>query len=107
MFDFMKRLGFGLAALCCAASASAQDGDGRAAFVRYGCYQCHGYEGQGEAAPRLASRSYSSDAFATFVRRPPNEMPAYAPSVLSDATLASIYRYVQSIKEPPPAPRGP
>jgi hypothetical protein len=28
-------------------------------------------------------------------------MPAYARSVLSDATLASIFRYVQSI----PAPR--
>jgi mono/diheme cytochrome c family protein len=82
-----------------AMSAVAQD-DGRTAFTSYGCYQCHGYEGQGEGAPRLAAKPYTLDVFATFVRRPPNEMPAYARSVLSDATLASIYRYVQSI--PPP-----
>jgi mono/diheme cytochrome c family protein len=79
--------------------AVAQD-DGRVAFTSYGCYQGHGYEGQGEAAPRLAAKPYTLDVFATFVRKPPNEMPAYARSVLSDATLASIYRYVQSI--PPP-----
>ena len=77
----------------------AQD-DGRSAFTSYGCYQCHGFEGQGEGAPRLAAKPYTLEAFSTFVRKPPNEMPAYARSVLSDATLASIYRYVQSI--PPP-----
>lgn len=83
-----------------ATTAFAQD-DGRTAFTSYGCYQCHGYEGQGEGAPRLAAKPYTLEAFATFVRKPPNEMPAYARSVLSDATLASIYRYVVSI----PAPR--
>lgn len=84
---------------CFATAAFAQD-DGRGAFTSYGCYQCHGYEGQGEGAPRLAAKPYTLEVFSTFVRKPPNEMPAYARSVLSDATLASIYRYVQSI--PPP-----
>jgi mono/diheme cytochrome c family protein len=29
-------------------------------------------------------------------------MPAYAPSVLSDAALQAIYRYVRSLPEPAP-----
>jgi mono/diheme cytochrome c family protein len=88
------------AALSSLASTAVAQDDGRSAFTSYGCYQCHGYDGQGEGAPRLAAKPYTLEAFATFVRKPPNEMPAYARSVLSDATLASIYRYVQSI--PPP-----
>jgi mono/diheme cytochrome c family protein len=92
--------GLSVAVACGATAAHAQD-DGRAAFTSYGCYQCHGYEGQGEGAPRLAAKPYTLEAFATFVRKPPNEMPAYARSVLSDALLESIFRYVQAI----PAPR--
>jgi mono/diheme cytochrome c family protein len=98
-------LGGVAAALACGATAARAQDDGRTAFQRYGCYQCHGYEGQGEGAPRLAAKPYTLDAFATFVRKPPNEMPAYARSVLSDATLESIYRYVRAIPEPAPAER--
>ena len=89
------------AVLSCGGTAAYAQDDGRAAFTAYGCYQCHGYEGQGEGAPRLAAKPYTLEVFATFVRKPPNEMPAYARSLLSDAALESIYRYVQSI----PAPR--
>ncbi len=60
----------------------------RELFVRYGCYQCHGYEGQGGEALRIAPSPYSFEAFAAKVRKPANEMPAYAPEVLSDARLA-------------------
>ena len=93
----LRAAAIGVALACSASSASAQE-NGRAAFTTYGCYQCHGYEGQGEAAPRLAAKPYTLAAFATFVRKPPNEMPAYARSVLSDSTLESIYRYVQSLR---------
>jgi mono/diheme cytochrome c family protein len=68
-------------------------------FATYGCWQCHGYEGQGGAATRVAPSAYPYEAFARIVRRPPNEMPAYAPSVLSDETLREIYAYVMSIPE--------
>ena len=37
------------------------------------------------------------------MRRPANEMPAYAPAALSDETLRAIYRYVREVPEPPPA----
>lgn len=73
----------------------------RELFVRYGCYQCHGYEGQGGEALRIAPSPYPFEAFAAKVRKPTNEMPAYAPEVLSDADLQALYRYVRAIPEPP------
>ncbi|WP_428101352.1 c-type cytochrome [Candidatus Rariloculus sp.] len=82
--------------------ALAQDAADRTLYVSYGCYQCHGYEGQGGAALRIAPSVYPLEAFAQFVRRPPNEMPAYAREVLSDDDLRGIYRYVRSVAEPPP-----
>ena len=85
------------ASLASAAPASAD----RELFVRYGCYQCHGYEGQGGEALRIAPSPYPFEAFATKVRKPANEMPAYAPEVLSDADLQALYRYVRAIPEPP------
>ena len=93
----LRAAAIGVALACSATTAAAQE-TGRAAFTTYGCYQCHGYEGQGEGAPRLAAKPYTLTVFATFVRKPPNEMPAYARSVLSDSTLESIYRYVQSLR---------
>src|SRR6516164_322503 len=79
------------AALVSAAPAPAD----RELFVRYGCYQCHGYEGQGGEALRIAPSPYPFEAFAAKVRKPANEMPAYAPDVLSDADLQALYRYVR------------
>jgi mono/diheme cytochrome c family protein len=76
--------------------------DGRALFVANGCYQCHGFVGHGGAAPRIAPTVYPYEAFARLVRRPANEMPAYAPQALGDDTLRAIYAYLRSIPEPPP-----
>jgi mono/diheme cytochrome c family protein len=86
-----------VAALVSAAPAAAD----RELFVRYGCYQCHGYEGQGGEALRIAPSPYPFEAFAAKVRKPASEMPAYAPEVLSDANLQALYRYVRAIPEPP------
>jgi len=75
--------------------------DGRELYMSYQCWQCHGYEGQGGAAARVASTVYPFEAFARFVRHP-NLMPAYTPKMLSDEKLRRIYDYVRSIPEPPP-----
>ncbi len=75
--------------------------DERSPYVANGCYQCHGYAGQGGAGARLARTAYSFEAFAALVRRPANEMPAYAPQVLEDRELRSIYDYLRSLPEPP------
>ena len=73
---------------------------GRDLYRRYQCWQCHGYEGQGGAAARLATQDYPFEAFEQIVRRP-NLMPAYTSELLSDKKLRSIYDYVRSIPEPP------
>ena len=73
---------------------------GRTLYTTNQCWQCHGYQGQGGAAERIAPTPYSFEIFARFVRRP-NVMPAYSPNVLSDEDLKKIYDYIKTIPEPP------
>ena len=77
---------------------------GKKLFVSYGCWQCHGYEGQGGAAgPRLAPRPLPFAGFSRYVRRPTNQMPPYTEKVVPDADLAHIHAFVQSRPAPPAA----
>jgi mono/diheme cytochrome c family protein len=92
----------GAAALFSAGALYAQETEGgKTLYVTYGCYQCHGYEGQGGVSgPRIGPSPYPFLTFSQLVRRPANVMPAYAPSVLDDATLETIYQYVRAVPEP-------
>jgi len=95
-----------LTAVCLAlasmtAGAQESEMDGRELYTTYQCWQCHGYEGQGGAAVRVAPTVLPYEAFARLVRHT-NVMPAYSPNVLSDEALRSIYDFVRSIPEPPP-----
>ncbi len=74
---------------------------GKKDYVEMGCYQCHGYQGQGGGGPRIAPKPLSLEAFTRLVRRPPNVMPAYSPKVISDEKLKRIHEYLKSIPEPP------
>ena len=87
-----------------AAPATAGNPDtGRKLFVSYGCYQCHGYEGQGGAAgPRVAPRPLPFAGFSRYVRRPTNQMPPYTQRVIADGDLGHIYAYLQSRPAPLP-----
>ena len=77
---------------------------GKKLYVSYGCWQCHGYEGQGGAAgPRLAPRPLPYAGFSRYVRRPTNQMPPYTEKVTSNADLEHIYAYLMSKPVPPPA----
>ena len=77
---------------------------GKKLFVSVGCYQCHGYEGQGGAAgPRLAPRPLPYAGFSRYVRRPTNQMPPYTERLVPDTDLAHIYAYLQSRPVPPAA----
>lgn len=70
-------------------------------FVSFGCYQCHGYVGQGgNSGPRL-SAAVPFEGFQQIVRFPYGVMPAYPRELLSDEKLRAIYSYIQSL---PPAP---
>ncbi len=75
---------------------------GRKLWVSYGCWQCHGYEGQGGAAgPRLSARNLPFAGFSAYVRRPTNQMPPYTEKVVSNADLVNIHAFIQSRPAPP------
>lgn len=74
--------------------------EGRALFVSQQCWQCHGFEGQGGAAVRIAPTLYPFEVFAQRVRHT-NLMPAYSPNVLSDEELRKIYEFARSVPAPP------
>lgn len=77
---------------------------GQRLFVKAGCYECHGYQGQGGVAgARLAPRPIVLAALTAYVRHPSGQMPPYTSKVLSDADLADIHAYLSSIPTPPPS----
>ena len=75
---------------------------GKKLFVSFGCWTCHGYEGQGGAGPRIAPRPLPLAAFTAYVRRPPERMPIYPERLVSDEDLGHIHAYLQSRPMPPP-----
>jgi len=89
-----------------AAPAAGNATTGRALFVSVGCYQCHGYEAQGSSAtgPRLGPRPLPFAALSRYVRKPSGQMPPYTMKVLSDAELADIYAFLQSLSPPAATP---
>jgi ubiquinol-cytochrome c reductase cytochrome c subunit len=82
------------------AAASAEHG--KAAFMRAGCWQCHGTAGQGSiAGPKLAPDPLPFESLSAFVRSSSRAMPPFREEVLSDEDLADIYAYLQSIPAAP------
>ena len=75
---------------------------GKQVYLADGCYQCHGYVGQGSrsSGPRLARPELRFDKFKQALRQPRNEMPPYEETVLSDRDAADIYVFLRSL--PPP-----
>ena len=78
---------------------------GQQLFTSYGCYECHGREGQGSTATgaRIAPRPIAFAAFTKYVRGPGGQMPPFTSKVVSDADLADIYAFLQSRPQPPAA----
>jgi mono/diheme cytochrome c family protein len=71
---------------------------GKASFMKYGCFQCHGMVGQGAVTgPKLAPDPLPWEALSTFVRTTNRTMPPYKEAVLPTADLQDIYAYLQSI----------
>ncbi len=79
-------------------------GNGRKLFDRFGCYECHGHEGQGGAAGvRLGPQPIPYAAFSRYVRHPARQMPPYTAKVVTDRELSDIYAFLRSIPQPPSA----
>ena len=75
---------------------------GKQVFLKDGCYSCHGYDGHGGVAPKLAPRPIPAVAFVAIVRHPPaSAMPTYSSKVMSDAELTDVWAYLKSIPDPP------
>jgi ubiquinol-cytochrome c reductase cytochrome c subunit len=81
-------------------AASAEKG--KEAFMKNGCWQCHGTEGQGGAAGlKLAPSPKPLAYISAFIRNTNGPMPPYTEKILSESDVADIHAYLQSV---PPAP---
>ncbi len=74
---------------------------GEAAYMKLGCYSCHGIGGQGtwRDGPRL-NPPMPYEAMLQQLRTPRLEMPPYVASVLSDKSVADIHAYLKSMPKP-------
>jgi mono/diheme cytochrome c family protein len=86
------------AAVAQTAAPKGEAAHGKAIFVSYGCYQCHGYQGQGsQAGPKLAPNPLPFDAVDRQLRKPRAVMPIYTRKTTSDQDVADIYAYLLSV----------
>lgn len=100
-------LSVALAGLCAAvvsgvalAQAAAPKGDavhGKKIYVADGCWQCHGYQGQGGAGPKLAPTPLPFEAVVRQLRKPRGTMPVYTHVTTPDQDVADIYAYLATI----------
>jgi mono/diheme cytochrome c family protein len=96
-----------IAALTMAASAFAQNApngnvaNGKKLFDTVGCFECHGWAGQGGGAgPKLIDPP-AYPAFVVQLRTPRQAMPPFTTKVLSDQQAADIYSYIRTFPKPP------
>jgi mono/diheme cytochrome c family protein len=75
--------------------------NGKRLFLKDGCYECHGYAGQGGAGARLAPKVLATANFIRYVRHPAGAMPPYTAKVASDTELADIRAWLATMPEPP------
>lgn len=75
--------------------------NGKRLFDKDGCYECHGFVGQGtKDGARVGPPVLNVQALIRYVRKPTGAMPAFTEKVLSDAELTDIYAYLRSVPAP-------
>jgi mono/diheme cytochrome c family protein len=77
--------------------------NGKKLYNEIGCWQCHGYSGQGGAGAKIAPDPIPLAGFTRYVRKPAGQMPPYSEKVVNDAQLADIYAFLKTIPKPPDA----
>ena len=83
-----------------AAAPMAQDvAHGQALYTTYGCYQCHGFVGQGAGAtgPRIAPNPIAYNRFEQQIFEPRDLMPRYPREYVSEQDVADMYAFLQTI----------
>ena len=100
----MKKLMVMTIAFAMGAAAAESVENGKKLYTSFGCYECHGRQGQGgSAGPRLAPRPIPLQVLVMYVRHPAGVMPPYTSKLVSDAQLADIHAFLKSIPAPTPA----
>ena len=75
---------------------------GKVAYVKHGCWQCHGFVGQGAVTgPKLAPNPMPLPALSAFVRFTNGAMPPYQKAILSDEDLADIHAWLLTLPKAP------
>ncbi|HJZ71803.1 MAG TPA: cytochrome c [Vicinamibacterales bacterium] len=93
-----------LAAAAQAPAAAGNVENGKRLFEKDGCYECHGFVGQGSRdGARIAATTMNTQAFIRYVRRPFGAMPAFTEKVMSDQELTDVHAYLKSL----PAAKAP
>jgi mono/diheme cytochrome c family protein len=96
----LAALAAGLLAGCGGAFAASAE-KGKSAFIQHGCWQCHGFQGQGGVTgPKLAPDPLAAEAFTAFVRTSNRAMPPFPEAILPNDDLADIYAYLQAVPKP-------
>ena len=86
-----------------AQTAEGKAENGKRLFSRDGCWECHGYAGQGSRdGARIANTSLNTQGFIRYVRRPTGAMPAFVEKVVTDQELTDIWAYLKSMPAPKP-----
>jgi mono/diheme cytochrome c family protein len=101
LYAFVRSLTPAAASATGGGAAAGNAENGKRIYTAYGCYACHGYMAQGAGTgPRLGPRPI---ALANMIKelRHPSEMPPYTEKVISDAEIADIHAFLQSLPEPP------
>ena len=105
----MYRTAIVIGLMLVAGNASAQSkpanaGDakrGEQHFLSDGCWQCHGYEGQGGSAGlRIANTQHNEEQLIAFVHTTNGPMPPFSEKLVSNAELSDVYAYLQSRPKP-------
>ena len=82
---------------------------GKAIFLSQGCYQCHGYAGQGSIAsgPALVRLPLDAAGFVQYLRHPAGVMPAFSAKLLPPQDMAPLLAYVRALAPGRPAAQIP
>jgi mono/diheme cytochrome c family protein len=81
-----------------AGALAASPEKGKTSYVKNGCWECHGFAGQGGAAgPKIAPDPKPLEFMQEFVRHSNGPMPPYTETILSNDDLADIHAYLKSI----------
>jgi mono/diheme cytochrome c family protein len=94
----------GALGLSAAIAQDAPRGDaanGKKLFETVGCFECHGYAGQGGGAGPKLIDPIPFPAFILQLRTPRQVMPPYTERVLTDQQVADIYAHVKTFPLPP------